>query len=64
MFSKLHLAGLVGLLTSTAGIVSSPEVAALIPGKWAAAITAAGVLIQAVTRAVHKGDVIEVPKSL
>lgn len=59
---RLHLAGLVGALTTASGLLASPLVAGLLPPHWAAAMIAVGGAIQAVTRAVHKGDVVEVPK--
>lgn len=63
MLKKLHLAGVVGAVTTVAGIMSLPEVLNLLPPKVAAGVIAAGAVIQALTRAVHKGDVMEVPKS-
>lgn len=63
MFSKLHLAGIVGALTTLGGLLTSPLVTGIVHDpKWSAVIVAAGSLIQAATRAVHKGDVVEVPK--
>lgn len=62
MLNKLHLSGILGALTTLGGLAASPEVANLIPGKWSAVVVAVGALIQATTRAVHKGDVMEVPK--
>lgn len=59
---KFHLAGVFGAVTTLSGLLALPEVANLLPGEWAAAVIAVGAAIQAVTRAVHKGDVRELPK--
>jgi hypothetical protein len=60
---KLHLAGIVGALTTAIGLISLPEVTGLLPPKTAAIVIAVGAVIQGLTRAVHKGDVREVPKT-
>lgn len=63
VLKKLHLAGVIGLVTTVVGVVADPQVMALLPKKTALAVALAGAVIQAVTRAVHKGDVEEVKKS-
>lgn len=67
---KLHLPGIVGAASSLVGLLglaAQPDVAPalphVLPPEWAAALTAVGIAIQAVTRAVHKDDVIEVKKA-
>jgi hypothetical protein len=60
---KPHTAGILAALVTIGGIVTSPVVAGLLPGKYAAAITAAGALLQAFTKPVHAGDTDVVPKT-
>lgn len=62
-FQKLHPAALLGLATTIAGVLADPALLALLPHKTAAIVTIAGAVIQAVTRAVHKGDVVETKKA-
>lgn len=61
-FKKIHWAGVVGLATTILGIVSDPAVAGLLPHNVAVVVAVVGAVIQASTRAVTKGDVVEVPK--
>lgn len=59
---RLHLAGLASMATTLGGLLLSPEILGVLSPKWSAVVIAAGTLAQAATRAVHKGDVMEVPK--
>lgn len=65
-WKKLHLAGVVGALTTLGGLAAAvekiPALTETTVGRVATAIVAIGAAIQAVTRAVHKGDVVELPK--
>lgn len=65
-FRKLHVAGVVGALTTLGGLAAAiekvPALTETTVGKVATAVVAIGAAIQAVTRAVHAGDVMEVPK--
>lgn len=69
LFRKLHLPALVGALGSLVGLAdlaARPEIAATLPhfmpDDWAVACVAIGTAISAVSRAIHKGDVVEVDK--
>lgn len=72
-FKKLHVPAVlafVGQLVGVTDLVAShPQIAAdTIPHlglspEWATALVAACTAVQAVTRAVHKGDKTEVPKA-
>lgn len=60
---KINWASVLGLATTVGGLITSPIVANIIPPAWSTVIIATGTLIQAVTKAVHKGDTISVPKT-
>lgn len=69
LIKKLHLPAIVGAASSLLGLfglAAQPEIAPalphILPPEWAAALTAIGIAIQAVTRAIHKDDVIEIKK--
>ena len=69
IFKKLHLPAVVGALSSLVGLAdlaARPEVAQTLPhfmpDEWAVACVAVGTAISAVSRAIHKDDVIEIPK--
>lgn len=62
-FVKMHVAGLVGLVTTFVGILGDPAVIGYLPQRVATAVAIAGAIIQAATRAINKGDVVEVPKA-
>jgi hypothetical protein len=57
-----HTAGIVAALTSIAGILASPAVLGVLPTKYAAAVTIAGVVLQAFTKGVASGGTDLVPK--
>jgi hypothetical protein len=59
---RVHWSGVVGLLTTVCGVLASPEVAGVLPRNVSLAVVFLGAGIQAITRAVHKGDVREIPK--
>lgn len=59
---KPHMAGILAALVSVAGIVTSPAVSNLLPATWAGALTAAGIVLQAVTKGVQHGGTDLVPK--
>lgn len=66
---KLHLPAVVGALSSLVGLAdlaARPEVASalphFLPDQWAVALVAVGTAISAVSRAIHAGDKVEVPK--
>lgn len=54
MRRRIHWPGVVGILTTLGGVISLPEVLALLPSKTAAMLIAVGAVVQAVTRPVHK----------
>lgn len=69
IFKKLHLPAIVGALSSLVGLADlaarpdiAPALPHFMPSEWAAALVAVGTAISAVSRAIHKGDVAEVPK--
>lgn len=69
LLKKLHLPAIVGALGSLVGLAdlaARPEVTQVLPhfmpDEWAVACVAIGTAISAVSRAIHKGDVHEVPK--
>ena len=69
ILKKIHLSAVVGALSSLVGLAdlaAQPDIASalphFLPDKWAVALVAVGTAISAVSRAIHKGDVIEVPK--
>ncbi len=60
---KLHTAGIVGALVSVIGLLSSPAVFNALPPKYAALVTAAGIVLQAFTKPVTAGGTDLVPKA-
>lgn len=69
ILKKLHLPALVGALSSLVGLAdlaARPEVASalphFLPDQWAVALVAVGTAISAVSRAIHKDQVIEIAK--
>lgn len=60
--SHFHVAGIIGLATTVVGILGDASVVGYLPHKVAAGVALAGALIQAGTRAVNKGAVVEVQK--
>ena len=50
---KSKVPGILALLTTLAGLISSPALLGLIPNKYAAIIIAFGALLQAVTKAIN-----------
>jgi len=50
---KSKIPAILALLTTLAGLVSSPVLLGLIPAKYAAVVIAFGALLQAVTKAVN-----------
>ncbi len=60
--AKLHPAGILALAVSILGVLSEPSVLGLMPENVAHIVTVAGLIAQAITRSVSKGDVIEVKK--
>lgn len=52
---KLHWPAVLGVLTTLAGVASSPAVLGVLPAKWAVVVTTTGALIQALTKALHDG---------
>lgn len=61
---KPHTAGIASALVTLAGIASSPELLGVLPGKWAAAVTIAGVVLQAATKGVQHGDTVLVDRDV
>lgn len=54
--AKPHTAGILAGLLSAIGIVTSPAVIGVLPAKYAAIVTAAGIVLQAFTKPVTAGD--------
>lgn len=59
---KPHTAGILAALTTIAGVCLSPAVLNLLPAKYAAPVTIAGVVLQAFTKPVSAGGTDLVPK--
>lgn len=53
VLNRIHWPGTIGALTTLFGILSLPEVLALLPAKYAATLIGLGAAVQAVTKAVH-----------
>jgi hypothetical protein len=69
ILKKLHIPALVGALGSLVGLAdlsARPEISAALPhfmpDQWAVACVAIGTAISAVSRAIHAGDKMEIPK--
>jgi len=52
---RFHVAGLLSALVSIAGLLSHPEILNLLPEKYAVIMSAAGVVLQAITKGVQHG---------
>jgi hypothetical protein len=63
MMKRLHVAGLVALLISVAGLLTSPDVLNLLPAKYSDTALAIGLLLQAITKGVQHGNTVLVDKS-
>lgn len=59
---KLHFAGIMSGLTTTIGVLGSAGVITQLPRPVAIGVAILGVILQGSTRAVNKGDVVEVKK--
>lgn len=58
---KPHTAGILSALVTLAGLCASPAVLNVVPAKYAGAVTALGVILQAFTKPVTAGNTTLVP---
>jgi hypothetical protein len=62
LLKKVHPAAVFALATTIVGVLGDPAVIGHLPHRIATGVAIAGAVLQAATRAVHKGDVKEIPK--
>ncbi len=54
MLKRIRLPALGGVLVSVGGLLAHPEILNFLPEKWAVAVSAVGIAIQAVTKAITR----------
>jgi uncharacterized membrane protein len=53
VLNRIHWPGAIAALTTLAGILTLPEVLAILPAKYGVTLIGIGAAVQAVTKAVH-----------